>query len=313
MELNESGGLSSYYHYHHHQPPNPSLTAATSPTNGIAPNSAAASSHAVYPGSVPSAVSSPLETVKRKRGRPRKYGSAEQAAVAKRMSSASSSISPPKKREQGLLGGGARGGTSHSFTKRSQLSAFGDAGRGFTAHIINVVAGEDVGQKIMAFAQQSKHEMCILSVSGTISNAFLLQPGGNVTYEGRFDILSLSGSYARNGPGRKTGGLSICLASGDGQIIGGGVGGPLIAAGPIQVIVGTFAIDKKKNLAEGLRRDVSAQIDVVSTSDIGVQSMVDSSHQSIVGNQFMMQSAPPQSTEWRGNTPENSDYDHLGD
>nr|GMC59019.1 AT-hook motif nuclear-localized protein 14 [Ipomoea batatas] len=310
MELNES--LSSYYHYHHHQPPNPPLAAA-SPPNGIPPNSAAnnpaASSHAVYPGSVPSAVSSPLETVKRKRGRPRKYGTAEQAAAAKRMSSASSSISSPKKREQGPLGGGS----SHSVIKRSQLSAFGDAGRGFTAHIINVVAGEDVGQKIMAFAQQSKHEMCILSVSGTISNAFLLQPGGNVTYEGRFDILSLSGSYARNGPGRKTGGLSICLASGDGQIIGGGVGGPLIAAGPIQVIVGTFTVDKKKNLAEGLRRDVSAQIDGVSTSDIGVQSMVDSSHQSIVGSQFMMQSAPPQSTEWRGNTPENSDYDHLGD
>lgn len=34
--------------------------------------------------------------------------------------------------------------------------------------------------------------------------------------------------------GGKTGGLSVCLAS-DGQIIGGGVGGPLKAAGPVQV------------------------------------------------------------------------------
>lgn len=120
MELNESGGLSSYYH-HHHQLPNPTLTAATttSPTNGIVPNSSAG--NAVYPGSVPSAVSSPLETVKRKRGRPRKYGTAAQAAAAKRMSS----ISPPKKREQGPLGGGARGGSSHSFMKKSQLSVFG--------------------------------------------------------------------------------------------------------------------------------------------------------------------------------------------
>lgn len=35
--------------------------------------------------------------------------------------------------------------------------------------------------------------------------------------------------------GGRTGGLSVCLSSTDGQIIGGGVGGPLTAAGPIQV------------------------------------------------------------------------------
>lgn len=31
------------------------------------------------------------------------------------------------------------------------------------------------------------------------------------------------------------GGLSVCLSNSDGQIIGGGVGGPLKAAGPVQV------------------------------------------------------------------------------
>jgi hypothetical protein len=35
--------------------------------------------------------------------------------------------------------------------------------------------------------------------------------------------------------GGRTGGLSVCLSSTDGQIIGGGVGGPLKAAGPVQV------------------------------------------------------------------------------
>lgn len=53
--------------------------------------------------------------------------------------------------------------------------------------------------------------------------------------QGRFDILTLSGSYVRTEIGGRTGGLSVCLASTDGQIIGGGVGGPLIAGGPIQV------------------------------------------------------------------------------
>lgn len=38
----------------------------------------------------------------------------------------------------------------------------------------------------MMFMQQSKREICILSASGTISNASLRQPatsGGNITYE----------------------------------------------------------------------------------------------------------------------------------
>lgn len=102
--------------------------------------------------------------------------------------------------------------------------------------------------------QQSKREICILSASGSVSSPFLRQPatsGGNVTYEGRFDILSLSGSYIRTDLGGRTGGLSVCLSSVDGQIIGGGIGGPLRAAGPVEVIVGTFQIDAKKDLVSG--------------------------------------------------------------
>ncbi|MCD9640182.1 hypothetical protein HAX54_025327, partial [Datura stramonium] len=44
----------------------------------------------------------------------------------------------------------------------------------------------DVGQKIKMFMQQSKHELCILSACGSISNASLRQPatsGGSITYE----------------------------------------------------------------------------------------------------------------------------------
>ena len=53
--------------------------------------------------------------------------------------------------------------------------------------------------------------------------------------QGQFDILSLSGSYIRTALGGRTGGLSVCLSSTDGQISGGGIGGPLKAAGPVQV------------------------------------------------------------------------------
>ncbi|MCL7035115.1 hypothetical protein MKW94_005273 [Papaver nudicaule] len=136
----------------------------------------------------------------------------------------------------------------------SSLFDTGNAGQGFTPHVITVAAGEDVGQKIMSFMQQKKRAVCILSASGSISNASLRQPaimGGNVTYEGRYEILSLSGSYLHTeigGASSRTGGLSICLSGTDGRIVGGGVGGPLKAAGPVQVIVGSFVYNNQKEV-----------------------------------------------------------------
>jgi predicted DNA-binding protein with PD1-like motif len=57
--------------------------------------------------------------------------------------------------------------------------------------------------------------------------------------QGRFEILSLSGSFllTDNGAQRsRTGGLSVSLAGPDGRLLGGGVAGLLIAASPIQVL-----------------------------------------------------------------------------
>ncbi|XP_044498028.1 AT-hook motif nuclear-localized protein 14 [Mangifera indica] len=372
MEPNDTQQLplSSYFHHHHHQHHHhsataPSATAATaSPTNGLLPppphttNDDGAGSHhhqqqhnpMVYPHSVgSSAVTSPLEPAKRKRGRPRKYGTPEQALAAKKTASASASNS--KEKREALLGC-----NSSSFGKKSQLVGFGNSGQGFTPHVISVAAGEDVSQKIMMFMQQSKHEVCILSASGSISNTSLRQPatsGGNITYEGRFEIISLSGSYVRTEIGGRTGGLSVCLSSSDGQIIGGGVGGPLKAAGPVQVIVATFQIDTKKDANAGLKGDASGSklpspVGGASVSSIGFRSPIESSgrnpirgnedFQTIGGSHFMIQPSgmhvSPSRTEWRSSldartsagydltgragrgahqSPENGDYDQIPD
>lgn len=56
--------------------------------------------------------------------------------------------------------------------------------------------------------------------------------------QGRFEILSLSGSFVfgeMSGTNKKNGMLSISLAKPDGRVFGGGVAGSLIAAGPTQV------------------------------------------------------------------------------
>ncbi|KAL2549150.1 AT-hook motif nuclear-localized protein 14 [Forsythia ovata] len=328
---NDSIGLSSYYHHsqlHHQTPPPPPPTSAAAvttnsfPNNGVVPNSTTTNnSGLVYPHTVPSAVSSPLETVKRKRGRPRKYGTPEQAAAAKRLSGLASSAASPKKRGQGLAAAvtiGSSASSSYS-SKKSQLAAFGIVGQGFTPHIITVAAREDVGQKIMSFVQQCKREICIMSASGSVSNACLHQPatsGGSVTYEGLFDILSLSGSYTCTELGGRTGGLRVCLSSAEGHIIGGGVGGPLTAAGPIQVIVGTFLIDTKKDVTGKSLSPIGG----ASASSLSFRSPVDSPHQIVGGSQYMiqhqsMQLAPSHAMEWRDAhlSPENGDYERIQD
>ncbi|EOY10989.1 PREDICTED: AT-hook motif nuclear-localized protein 14 [Theobroma cacao] len=331
------------------------VTTTPSPTNGLLPPSESGGSHhMVYPHPMPSAVTSPLEPARRKRGRPRKYGTPEQALAAKKTASSSSKERREQQQQQHQLALGGGGASLSGLSKKSQLVALGNAGQGFTPHVINVVAGEDVGQKIMMFMQQSKREICILSASGTISNASLRQPatsGGNITYEGRFEIISLSGSYVRTETGGRTGGLSVCLSSADGQIIGGGIGGPLKAAGPVQVIVGTFVIDNKKDVSAGAKGDASGSklpspVGGTSVSNVGFRSAFETSgrnpiggnddHQSFGGSHFMMQPrgmhVAPRPSEWRSGlddrtgfeltgktghgahqSPENGDYDQIAD
>ncbi|GMP32244.1 hypothetical protein CsSME_00006088 [Camellia sinensis var. sinensis] len=68
--------------------------------------------------------------------------------------------------------------------------------------------------------------------------------------QGRFEILSLSGSYMlldSGGQRSRTGGLSVLLAGPDGRVLGGGVAGLLTAAAPVQVVVGCFIAGQDLN------------------------------------------------------------------
>ncbi|KAK6773009.1 hypothetical protein RDI58_028247 [Solanum bulbocastanum] len=211
------------------------------------------------------------EPMKRKRGRPRKYG--PDGSMALGLNPAASppvaggplggSLSP---RDPGnsagaqMLSGGPASpnslkkgrGRPPGSTKKQQMDNLGSTGFGFTPHIIAVKTGEDVAYKIMSFSQNGPRAVCILSASGAISNVTLRQTatsGGTATYEGRFDILSLSGSFMLSdigGQQSRTGGLSVSLAGSDGRILGGCVAGVLTAASPVQVIVGSFIADGRK-------------------------------------------------------------------
>ncbi|WOK95334.1 hypothetical protein Cni_G04041 [Canna indica] len=198
-------------------------------------------------------------SMKKKRGRPRKYG--PDGSLLRPLNPMPISASVPTGVEYtpaASVGAAMKRGRGRPVGLVSKSPQYGveleppgemvacSAGANFTPHIINVAAGEDVTMKIISFSQQGPRAICILSANGVISNVTLRQPdsgGGTLTYEGRFELLSLSGSFmpTENGGTRsRSGGLSVSLASPDGRVVGGGVAGLLVAAGPVQVVVGSF-------------------------------------------------------------------------
>ncbi|CAN1258689.1 AT-hook motif nuclear-localized protein 1 [Linum perenne] len=216
-------------------------------------------SNSAPPGSTPPQVvagyppaTATLTLGKKKRGRPRKYrpdGSASTPLSPKPISSAAPAAPPPPVIDFSAEKRPKKEPVTQKYEsppEKSEHAPAGDwvscsVGANFTPHIITVNAGEDVTMKIISFSQQGPRAICILSANGIISNVTLRQPdssGGTLTYEGRFEILSLSGSFMPSESGgtrSRSGGMSVSLASPDGRVVGGGIAGLLIAASPVQV------------------------------------------------------------------------------
>ncbi|KAL1546567.1 AT-hook motif nuclear-localized protein 23 [Salvia divinorum] len=112
------------------------------------------------------------------------------------------------------------------------------------AHILEVASGCDVFEAIAAYAARRQRGICILSGTGTVTNVSLRQPaaaGSTVaTLHGCFEILSLSGSFLPPPAPPGATSLTIYLAGGQGQVVGGNVVGALIASGPVIIIAASF-------------------------------------------------------------------------
>ncbi|XP_029120025.2 AT-hook motif nuclear-localized protein 23-like [Elaeis guineensis] len=111
------------------------------------------------------------------------------------------------------------------------------------AHILEVGGGCDVFDCVATYARRRQRGICVLSGSGTVTNVSLRQPsatGTVVTLHGRFEILSLSGSFLPPPAPPGATSLTIFLAGGQGQVVGGNVVGALFAAGPVIVIAASF-------------------------------------------------------------------------
>lgn len=118
-----------------------------------------------------------------------------------------------------------------------------DSSNALRAHVLEIASGCDVNETVASFARRRQRGICVLSGSGTVINVTLRQPaapGATVTLHGRFEILSLSGSFLPPPAPPGATGLTIYLAGGQGQVVGGSVVGALIASGPVTVMAASF-------------------------------------------------------------------------
>ncbi|KAF8753226.1 hypothetical protein HU200_011676 [Digitaria exilis] len=119
-----------------------------------------------------------------------------------------------------------------------------DSPNALRSHVMEVAGGADIAESIANFARRRQRGVCVLSGAGTVADVALRQPAAPsavVALRGRFEILSLTGTFLPGPSPPGATGLTVYLAGGQGQVVGGIVVGSLTAAGPVIVMASTFA------------------------------------------------------------------------
>lgn len=119
-----------------------------------------------------------------------------------------------------------------------------DSANALRTHLIEIGDGCDIVDSVSTFARRRQRGICIMSGTGTVTNVTLRQPaspGAVVTLHGRFEILSLAGSFLPPPAPQSATGLTIYLAGGQGQVVGGSVVGTLLCAGPVVITAASFS------------------------------------------------------------------------
>nr|GMC83042.1 AT-hook motif nuclear-localized protein 23-like [Ipomoea batatas] len=111
------------------------------------------------------------------------------------------------------------------------------------AHILEIGNACDVFDCVATYARRRQRGICVMSGSGTVTDVTLRQSaaaGTVVTLHGRFEILSLSGSFLPPPAPPGATSLTIYLAGEQGQVVGGNVVGELMTAGPVILMAASF-------------------------------------------------------------------------
>lgn len=122
-----------------------------------------------------------------------------------------------------------------------------DSPNALHSHLLEVAAGADIVECVSEYARRRCRGVCVLSGGGAVSNLALRQPGADppgsllATLRGQFEILSLTGTVLPPPAPPGASSLSVYVAGGQGQVMGGSVAGQLIAAGPVVLMAASFA------------------------------------------------------------------------
>ncbi|OVA17801.1 protein of unknown function DUF296 [Macleaya cordata] len=147
------------------------------------------------------------------------------------------------------------------------------------SHVLEISSGSDISETISTFARRRQRGVCILSGTGVVTNVTLRQPTAPdavVTLHGRFEILSLSGAFLPAPSPPVATGLTIYLAGGQGQVVGGSVVGELVASGPVMVMAATFTnatyerlpIEDDQPTGDGTQLQQTSGLNLESTSGV---------------------------------------------
>ncbi|XP_062228773.1 AT-hook motif nuclear-localized protein 25-like isoform X2 [Phragmites australis] len=122
-----------------------------------------------------------------------------------------------------------------------------DSPNALHSHVLEVAAGADVVDSVSEYARRRGRGVCVLSGGGAVSNVALRQPGAEppgslvATLRGQFEILSITGTVLPPPAPPGASSLTVFLAGGQGQVVGGSVVGKLVAAGPVVLMAASFA------------------------------------------------------------------------
>ncbi|KAE8661797.1 AT-hook motif nuclear-localized protein 26 [Hibiscus syriacus] len=120
-----------------------------------------------------------------------------------------------------------------------------DTANALRTHVMEIGDGCDVVQSVATFARRRQRGVCIMSGTGTVMNVTLRQSASAgtavVNLHGRFEITSLVGSFLPPPAPPVATGMTVYLAGGEGQVVGGSVVGALICSGPVVIMAASFS------------------------------------------------------------------------
>ncbi|EXB52668.1 hypothetical protein L484_022445 [Morus notabilis] len=228
----------------------------------------------------------------------------------------------PTTSELGGGGGGGGGGAGDSMdiiTRRPRGRPAGsknkpkppiiitrDSANALRSHVMEIANACDVMDSMSAFARRRQRGICVLSGTGTVTNVTLRQPaspGAVVSLHGRFEILSLSGSFLPPPAPPAASGLTIYLAGGQGQVVGGSVVGPLMASGPVVIMAASFGNAAYERLPLEEEDQANNQVSMQVSGGLGSPGSLN------VGQQ-QQQQQPPQQQEQMLQDPNTSTLYH---